>query len=134
MCCWQNYIQLFCPLNIPIDLSTTPGPGESESQEAESTAAPEEAGQANLLTVTRWDLMLDILAPRQEFKLPRTGNQSAAVAGVMGWAVGCHSMMQEQRLFRKKPFFHCLFFYSKRHSSGSGNLPVWFDLYYKIKL
>lgn len=43
---------LFCSLNVPVDLSSTYGAGYTERQEAASTAAPEEAGQANLLTVT----------------------------------------------------------------------------------
>ncbi|XP_042083501.1 LYR motif containing protein 1 isoform X2 [Haplochromis burtoni] len=37
---------------IEIDVSTTHGTGNSEGQEATSTAAPEETGQTNLLTVT----------------------------------------------------------------------------------
>lgn len=56
------------------DVSTTHGTGNSEGQEAASTAAPEETGQTNLLTVTWWDLMLDIPDLRQEFKLPRREN------------------------------------------------------------
>lgn len=43
----------------PVDLSATYGTGHPERQEAASTAAPEEAGQATLFTVTRRDLMPD---------------------------------------------------------------------------
>lgn len=42
-----------------VDLSATYGTGHPERQEAASTAAPEEAGQASLFTVTRRDLMPD---------------------------------------------------------------------------
>lgn len=48
---------------FPVDVPTTTGTGNSERQEAASTAASEEAGQAYILTVTWRDLMLDILAP-----------------------------------------------------------------------
>lgn len=48
----RNFIQLFCCLNIPVDIPASNGTGHSERQEAAGTAAPEEAGQANLLTVT----------------------------------------------------------------------------------
>uniref|UniRef100_A0A4W6D8Z5 LYR motif containing 1 n=1 Tax=Lates calcarifer TaxID=8187 RepID=A0A4W6D8Z5_LATCA len=49
-CVYFNH--LFCSLNVPVDLLTTTGAGNSEGQEAASAAAPEETGQANLLTVT----------------------------------------------------------------------------------
>ncbi|XP_034414360.1 LYR motif containing protein 1 isoform X2 [Cyclopterus lumpus] len=39
------------PYPRPVNVPTTAGIGNSERQEAESTAAPEEAGQANILTV-----------------------------------------------------------------------------------
>lgn len=42
-----------------VDLSATYGTGHPERQEAASTAAAEEAGQASLFTVTRRDLMPD---------------------------------------------------------------------------
>uniref|UniRef100_A0A3B4TED4 LYR motif containing 1 n=1 Tax=Seriola dumerili TaxID=41447 RepID=A0A3B4TED4_SERDU len=47
-----HFIQLFCSLNVPLVLLTTTGTCNSEGQEATNAAAPEEAGQANLLTVT----------------------------------------------------------------------------------
>lgn len=54
LCSLNNFISLFYfVLSLPpVDLLTTTGTGDSEGQEAASTAAPEEAGQANLLTVT----------------------------------------------------------------------------------
>lgn len=59
-------VQQFCFLQMCSDLPAATGTGDSERQEAASTAASKEAGKANLLTVTRRNLTLDII----EFKFP----------------------------------------------------------------
>lgn len=49
-CGVENF--LFCSLNVPVDIPTTNGTGNSERQEDASATALEEAGQANILRVT----------------------------------------------------------------------------------
>lgn len=47
------------------DLPAADGTGNSERQETADAAASEEAGQANLLAVTRRNLTLDIIVPHR---------------------------------------------------------------------
>lgn len=54
-----DVLHVFCSVMFLVDLSATYGTGHPERQEAASAAAPEEAGQASLFTVTRRDLMPD---------------------------------------------------------------------------
>lgn len=56
-------VQQFCFLQMCSDPPAAYGTGYSERQETASAAASEEAGQANLLTVTRRNLTLDIVVP-----------------------------------------------------------------------
>lgn len=64
------------PVNLS-DLPTATRTGDSERQETASTAASEEAGQANLLAVTRRNLTLDIIAPRRSSYRARRSETTA---------------------------------------------------------
>lgn len=122
------------------DLLTTTWTGNSEGQEAASTAASEEAGQANLLRVTWWHLMLDFEELCQEFKLPRTRNKSAVTSWSQGLSRCKQSLMKERPSLRKKAFLTVHFFNSVNCMNSSfncswwvsGRLSVGCDLLYKI--
>lgn len=73
----------------------------SEGQEAASAAAPEEAGQANLLAVTWRDLKLHFTVPLQ-FMFPRTGNKSAVTGRSRVGLCFKPSLKRENLSVRKK--------------------------------
>lgn len=120
---WSLFFHsVFWSYDFPADAPPAAGTGHSEGQKTANAAAPQEAGQANLLTITWRDLMADILDPRVAFELPRT--ESCSAVSILGWGSATSNWWKNSQYLGKNKAKHFIiltlsrFWWQVEFSSG----------------